>query len=236
MSTEASNVVQYSGFGPWQHLRVQRLGYEERLADAGPLMRGLVLATYQRTFEVPYGSLPAGTVAQRYGEEHTDAFVQRAVDSHRRGSQYWVIRGGDQLVGLAKVSPGETLDEPQPGVVYINDVIVAPEEQRKGYGSALLHAALKFGGHEPASVVALDAFEAGESRVVNTGFPAPGSNQLYVGMGLERVGPADPFGFPNGAELWMCEYRTPEGTALDGVVKALEERRFALGAGRPQIP
>src|SRR5688572_14276592 len=228
MNAPATTVV-YRSYSLRESLRVSRIQYPEGVEDWAPKMRGLIERGYTAAFEEPRGHLPAGTVATRYGAEHDAAFTARALDHHGRGSQYWTIRAGGALLVFAKVTPGEVLDEPMPGVVYVNDIVVEAgstghtfqSHQRKGYASAVLHAALKFGGHDPHRPVVLEAFDASEDRMVN-GRLVAGPNQLYRNMGLERVGSADPFGFPNGAELWMSEFRTPAGFALDGAVHALE--------------
>lgn len=81
---------------------------------------------------------------------------------------------------------------------------------------------LGYGGFNEIHPVVLEAFEASEDRLEN-GRIVPGPNSLYSEkMGLVRVGPADPMEFPNGAELWMCEYRTAKGEALCDVVQNLE--------------
>lgn len=73
-----------------------------------------------------------------------------------------------------------------------------------------------------ATGVLTKAIEASEDRL-EKGRIVPGPNTLYSEkMGLFRVGPADPMEFPNGAELWMCEYRTANGEALRDVVQNLE--------------
>src|SRR5688572_26929918 len=138
MSIEAASVVQYSGFGPWQTLRVRRLESAGFVADASSEMRSIALSALRR-YE-GFWPLPAGTVAGRYDERHDDAFRHEAVDQYRRGSQFWAVRLGGEMIGFARVS-GEATEESHPGVVRIDEVAVSPDKQGSHYGSALLHAA-----------------------------------------------------------------------------------------------
>lgn len=234
MSYGPAKSATYVNRRSWDELHVDRLTSAREVGEVSPQLCGLILRAYTHAYEKgesnnPSGRLPRGTIATRYSIANHARFRERAIEHYERGSQFWVIRADNgDITAFAKVTPGEVLEDPRPGTVYINDVATDPGDQwranhqRRGYGRAALHAALTFGDFADVPVW-LEAFEASEDQMVG-GYLVPGRNQLYRNMGLERIGGVDPFTFHNDAELWMCEFGTPNGMTLNGVIGALEIR------------
>ena len=231
--SEHTNTVTYPGDKVWGSMMVERLPNIPALAKAAPAMRELIRQSYAWSYEAPNGPLPKGTLDTHYGAQHDMAYLARSISHFKYGSQFWVARSeglNGVLLGFVKTTPGEALEDPQPDTVYLNDVVVTPNarpgstisSRQRGYGRTLVHAALKYGGYEDVPLL-LEAFEVSEA----------GPNQLFRNMGLVRTAPAEPFEFPNGAALDMCEYSSPQGLTLSGVVHALEARYEPLGHAYP---
>lgn len=236
-----------------KELYVDRLTTPYDVVRAAPELCALILRAYSHAYEENghdemKGQLPKGTVATRFGSGQHDRYRIGAAKHFDGGSEFWVIRtedGNGDIAAFAKVTPGEVLEDPRPGTVYLNDVVVDPRFQRQGYGRTAVHAALKFSGL-PDVPVWLEAFEASETRLVESpqiseNHPVeshvdPGPNQLYKNMGLVRTGGADPFEFPDAdAELYMCEYGTPANFTLNGVIAAMEKRYADLRSAVPRF-
>lgn len=144
----------------WGSTSVERLVNAAAVAQAAPLLRGIITVAYAHAYEEPAGPLPRGTIASRYSASYDTEFTERAVEHHVRGSQYWVVRKdaedeeNNQPIGFVKISPGDVINPPRPGTVYINDVVVLPHKmsraghQRRGVGRTMLHAALSYGGFD----------------------------------------------------------------------------------------
>ena len=111
----------------------------------------------------------------------------------------------------APTTPAPAATDEQLGGCYVND-IVATYPHRTGYGSLVLHAALKFGQYEPEDPVVLEAF-LGSSV-----------NEWYGRLGLlpKPHIPTDDFCFDEDQALPMMYYGTSSYGNLDTVVTALE--------------
>ncbi|HZM64375.1 MAG TPA: GNAT family N-acetyltransferase [Candidatus Saccharimonadales bacterium] len=220
MPRPTANTVTYANHSPIAgSFIVHRVTSVEVLKHVARPIREVIRRSYANSYEEPNGPLPKGTVDSRYKVLHHTQFAERATDHFRRHhSQYWVAQSEgsgskSRMLGFAKTTPVA-------GDFYLNDVVVDPglgavSSQRRGYGTMLVHAALKYGGHGDRPLN-LEAFELNEGE--------GGPNQMYRNMGLVRMGEADPFTFPNGSQLDMCLYSTPEGMTVNGVVQVLEAR------------
>jgi GNAT superfamily N-acetyltransferase len=191
---------------------------EELAAEA---MR-LIAAAYGHQFEEPRGKLSRDTFARRYDPDDKgllDRHFNRMASSLESGAQYWfsyVDEGEATLNGLSKVSPSRPKQTQKARLTgpnaYVNDLLVEPRSQRKGLGSGLLHAPLRFGGFEYDKALALDAFKGNPQ--VNSWFERLGMLPVEV-----EVGPFDIDGIHS---LEQIRYSTPESVSLGQVRIRLE--------------
>jgi GNAT superfamily N-acetyltransferase len=182
----------------------------------------LLAAAYAHQFEEPTGILPRDTFARRHDPEDPhllERHLDRMVSSLESESQYWFSYVDEGLVminGLSKVSPSRSnqvqkarLSSPN---AYLNDLLVDPSSQRKGLGSGLLHAPLKFGGFGYDKALALDAFKGNPQ--VNSWFERLGMLPVEA-----EVGPFDIDGIHS---LEQIRYSTPESVNVGQVRIRLE--------------
>lgn len=227
MTKRATSSVMYPKHSG-RPIEIFNLRSPDQIARFGASMCGAINSAYANSYEDPNGPLEKGTVVRRYGPQEAKAWTERAVGFLASDSQYWAaLAANNSVASFVKLTPYE-------GTVYVNDVVTRPamqsskSHQRRGYASMLLHASLKFGGFDPGSSVWLDAFDASENRMGEDGLMVAGPNKLYTGMGLVAVGPSkDTFTFPDetgepGSQLFMTEYRTPQGVTLADVASNLE--------------
>lgn len=155
-------------------ITVERLQPEAVARRTAGHILGLVIAAYERQFEPGWFDerddmpLQRSTVRQTYQsggavyEQH-----QKMLRRMQNGGAYWVVRapiGGSaevgDFVGLANTTPSRASQLQKFGIVppncYLGNVLAHPAEQNMGIGSAVMHAALKFGGYSPRRQVAAD--------------------------------------------------------------------------------
>src|SRR2546421_733969 len=198
---------------------VERVASVEHALDLTPAIVGLVARSYGPQFEQPAGPLPPGVVAAHYdsgNSVHLDAMRSRVLTTAARGGEYHIIRRPNepsQLVGLVRTVRRSS------GWCHIGDILVDPGSprtsygQKKGYGSALLHASLL--RYDPAQLADLEGYD---------GSPV---NNWYRSLGFREGAPCDSW-FIGGYELPMSEYQTPENVAVGGIMRNLARKRPEL--------
>lgn len=136
-------------------------------------MQGLLRKAYADTFEDRLNILESGSVSRHLfappDGERVEKYRKHVLnDISKGGSEYWLGRcsRGGPLVSLAKLTPSRgTVQQKfhlQPPNLFINDVVVCPDQQGRTIGGQTLFAAIMLSRHSysPVQKVALHAFDA----------------------------------------------------------------------------
>jgi GNAT superfamily N-acetyltransferase len=195
----------------------------------------LLSKAYARQFEEPRGDQPAGIFTKRF-DANDNIQISRQEEHMKEhiaeGSRYFFIPEGawtasdgsrDDLSvwrGLAKTSPSRAtrLQKMRIGSpnCYLNDIAVAPLWQYRGYGRALLHAAISHSGFERDNTLVLDAFKANEDSV----------NEWFRQLGLHTVkATVEPFIIDASHELPQIRYSSEGAATLGGIAHLLERKK-----------
>jgi len=188
----------------------------------------VIVRAYGSQLEGPGAPLPEGTFAAKYGLEGlSDADREARINGFRdrrvakvydTGGFYYTAAQTDDpanMLGYLKILPGRTTERSYyAGCQGIGEILVMPELQRSGVGSALLHAHARIHQTDRAPHV-LEAFKDSEKTV----------NAWYRSLGFVHHGPADAFDLGVGAPLPMLFYFRPTASEL---LQRLEVRRPEL--------
>jgi GNAT superfamily N-acetyltransferase len=204
---------------------VERLRRTDNNMATATAIQRVMRPAYEAQLEVPTGTLPTGLIRQQLFDDESKKKVraqQGRMSSHteKYDSQYWVLRDPDNTydyVGLAKVSRrGAKADTP---FGHFNDVVVRPADQRRGLGSVIAHAAVKFGPMPPDQPMALE------------GYAGSAVNGWFEEWGMVARG-VDPEGLQVGTyTVPQVRYITEQGLTVAGLATRLEERMPALAVG-----
>jgi len=214
-----------------QGITVEQLRPNDNNVEHARAIHAVLLSAYAAQFERPNGSLPVGIVQEQLfnPDSKRKALKQQGrMSSHvsKYGSQYWCIRDPEDrraMAGIAKISPrGLETDTP---FGYFNDIAVRKEDQGKGLGLALAHAALKYGPAPQDQPLALDGFAG--SRV-NEWFEDE-RHMVARGMDEEGIQVGPNFNLP------QVRYITESGMTVAGLVRAFEDNVPALTSGQFEI-
>lgn len=204
-------------------LIVERLTPERTDLNMARSVQSLLRSAYTSKEQQSY-ILPDGAAASVFSERNPRLVLSRRqrMREHMRdkGSSYWIVRDSTQdhqLVGLSKVTPLSAKE------LYVNDIAVREQYQRKGIGRALAYTALK---HQTAIVP--------EAKVSLDAFVGTDINAWYEhGWGLEpqedRLNQAGMIlgDYP----LTTMPYVSPDSLGLHGVLAALEAQDPRLAEG-----
>ena len=123
-------------------------------------------------------------LTRRYGHGFWSSVVtERGVLAGMRHSRVLIARRGKKIVGTLRLQTKKlwAIDvsyfTPVKKAIYLTNMAVVPELQRKGIGAALLEEAAKRVRAWPADAIRLDAFDA-----------APGAGSFYLRCGFREVG------------------------------------------------
>ena len=125
-----------------------------------------------------------------------------------------VVVGDNTIVAVSKVTPqGEN--------TYVNDIVVARSYQKHGYGSMVIHAALRFGSSQHEASVNLDGFEGSP---VNAWYQETWG--LVPGELCEESFAVGDHTLP------QRRFSSPDHLTVRGIVAALEKKTPGLASGR----
>jgi|GEM_PF-1521302 len=206
------------------NLVVDELSFKE-LANKETTKRllGLITTAYTAQY-AEAGFMTEAGIRARYDPANSDnvsRFWRRSLHHYLfAGSQFFVGRNTDnpdEILSLAKISNGPASDKTaQPGSIYLNDIIALPP-WRTGIGSATVHAAFKFGGHE-------------EAPLLLEGFVGSSVNTWYTERwGLSAGNLSQPFKVGGAQEQYFFSH---EGHTLGDIALRLEAHNPALNTAR----
>jgi GNAT superfamily N-acetyltransferase len=126
----------------------------------------------------------ADALTREYGEGHWSGNVtERGVISGLRHAQVWVAMKNECIAGTFRLATKKpwAIDRayftPVKRPLYLTDMAVHPDVQRKGVGRALLVQAVKAAREFPANSICLDAYDA-----------VAGAGGFYAKCGFREVG------------------------------------------------
>jgi ribosomal protein S18 acetylase RimI-like enzyme len=210
----------------------------------------VVVPALRQQFEGPevQANLPAGTIEQHFQPEDRIG-VQRYLSRmetymDRSGTSYWFARthsrnqrSDPELTamprntapsGLIKISPSRGTAKQKarisPPNLFINDILVIPDQQGQGMGTKLLYTAASFGGYRPDKQVVLNAYAAN---------PIP--NAWFRRLGLRERPDVEvaPVTF-NGHDLQQVRFGSGE-LAIRQLVVTMEIRHPELQQARGRL-
>jgi GNAT superfamily N-acetyltransferase len=128
----------------------------------------------------------AERLTRTFGRGHWSQMVdERAVLRHLKTSRVLIARRGSDVVATVRLSTKKpwAIDlayfTAVPRAVYLHEMAVAPDWQRRGIGRSLLREAVAIGRTWPSQALRLDAYDA----------PA-GAGGFYAKCGFREVGRA----------------------------------------------
>jgi len=217
MPSKSLTRVRYEIADPAERrITIRRLERAER--NVARAIQVLFRDTYARQFEGEDGVLPEGHIGQFYNPNSpvkNAAQLKQMQERMKQGSQYWLSRDPsrtNELMGLARL----TVDAE--GNASLDDLLVHPIHQGRGYGRVLAHAALKFSG--TTGSLRIDGY-----------VDEPAAGDWYQGeLGLlPQHHQVDPVGLRLGDyNLPRMPYILPENETIDDVLRRMETRDSRL--------